>query len=332
MNKNDVFADLTPVKNVSGGSGAETWVVRAKDNSLFVRKFAPDEAGRKLKVQTQWLREFKSRVFCPDVLEDGIIGPFYFYDMSYVSPAETGFQKLVSEDTGHTTEAINQALAEFNLIFEHLLPVKNSANRAGYIQAKFYQNLENSKEQDPLFFELANSKELIINGQVYRGLNQLLEDAAVQCAIDIIKNEDLFSLGHGDLTLSNLLVQEEAIAFIDPNPNFELISPAQEYSKVLQSTIVKYELFNDMKFHIDGGNSVNYQYAAVRDFAETNSQILKGDAFKDLDINSLFVHLSIHLARILPYIKKENKTKSYVYLAEIIKLLDSVAKSNYKLN
>ncbi len=332
MNKNDIFADLTPVKNISGGSGAATWVVKSNDNSLFVRKFAPDEAGKRLQAQTQWLREFKSRVYCPDVLADGQIGPFYFYDMSYVSPSETGFQKLINDNSVSTSHYINLALAEFNLIFDHLTPVQNTTNRAHYIQSKFYQNLETSIKNDPAFAAYARAAEVNINGKKYRGLNQLLNHSAVQNTIAAIKNECLYSLGHGDLTLSNLLVQDEEVAFIDPNPNFELISPAQEYSKVLQSTIVKYELFDDMKFSTDGENSFTYEHGAIRDFSETNAIILKGDAFKGLAISNLFVHLCIHLARILPYIKPANRNKSYVYLAEIIKLLDAVTKEDYRLN
>lgn len=332
MSKNLLFEHLTPVKNISGGSGAETWVVKDREHSVFVRKFANGDAGRKLRAQTQWLNEFKSLVYCPAALNDGQKGDYYFYDMTYLSPSETAFQTLMREDAFRTTSDISAALDKFHLIFEHLTPETVPANRKKYVSEKFFKNLEHAKENDPAFAALTSARSPVINGKSFVGLDSLFENRAVKSALDALSNEELYPTGHGDLTLSNLLVHEETIAFIDPNPNFEFISQEQEYSKVLQSTVVKYELFNNMNVFIERENTIRYSYGETPDFAPVNSTLLKCEAFKNLKMNSLYMHLVIHLARILPYVKPENKNKSYVYLAEIIKLLNEIAAENYSIS
>jgi hypothetical protein len=331
LNTNGLFKDLTAIKNISGGSGAETWVVKSRDNAVFVRKFAAGDAGQRLKEQTRWFNDFKNRIYCPHVLNEGLLQDFYFYDMNYLSPSETLSEKLLRESSPYLTAQINTALAEFNNIFDHLTPEISKADRAQYIQDKLFKNLEGSKKKDPQFNDLASANEVVINGVAYKGLPSLLNDSAVIKTISTIENEELYSIGHGDLTLANLLVMEEAIAFTDPNPHFKFISQEQEYSKVLQSTIVKYELFKNVNFNFTGSNSFNYSIGTVRDFTDTNEQILKGDAFKGLKPESLFFHLAVHLARILPYIKPDSKHKSYVYLAEIIKLLSAISGGKYNL-
>lgn len=332
MNKTFLFTDLTPLKNTSGGSGAETWVVKDKSGAVFVRKFASGDAGRKLLAQTQWLKEFRSLVFCPVVLNDGFVQDFYFYDMNYLSPSETAFEKLLAESAGATVTGINLALTEFNRIFENLRTEKNAARRESYISEKFFKNIQTAKTKDQIFSNLADAASVQINGENYDGLSRLLENSKVKSVLKSVTTEDLYSTGHGDLTLSNLLVQDEKVAFIDPNPNFEFISLEQEYSKVLQSTVVKYEFFNQITCEVSDDNSIKYQYENSRDFSFDNREILASKAFRNLKIEKLFLHLAVHLARILPYIKPDNKMKSYVYFAEIIRLLNSIATDRYILS
>jgi len=327
----DLFTELTPVKNISGGSGAETWIVKNLENKVFVRKFAAGDAGQRLKAQARWFHDFKGRIYCPLVLGEGSHGDYYYYDMNYLSPSETLSQKILQDDNPHLTANISLALAEFKLIFDHLTPQTDSADRRQYVQEKLLKNLNDARTLDPQFNELAAAKELIINGVAYRGLQSLLDDPRIKSTISAVDEEELFSTGHGDLTLSNLLVIDETIAFTDPNPDFKFISQEQEYSKILQSTIVKYELFNKMDFSLNSGPTINYSVGPVRDFTSTNEQILNGEAFKGLKLDALFFHLAVHLARILPYIKPAAKYKSYVYFAEIIKLLSAIASGRYNL-
>jgi len=206
LNINSLFKDLTAVKNISGGSGAETWVVKNLNNAVFVRKFAVGAGGQRLKPQIRWFNDFKSRIYCPQVLNEGSVGEYYFYDMNYLSPSETLSEKLLQEDSSHLTANINSALAEFNLIFEHLTPETNKADRTRYIHDKFLKILEEAKKQDTQFNQLASAKELVINGVAYKGLQNLLDDTAVKKIIAAIGDEDLYTTGHGDLMLSNLLV------------------------------------------------------------------------------------------------------------------------------
>lgn len=332
MSKNFLFTDLTAIKNISGGSGAETWVVKDKKSSLFVRKFAREDAGRKLIAQSRWLNDFKSRVFCPEVLNAGDLHGYYFYDMTYLKTAQTGFDKLVSDNSEQTITDIISALVEFDIVFKHQTSQKNHTNREKYLAEKLFKNIELAKERDPAFAALASADELQINGEGYLGLSRLLETTAIKNLITSIVSEDLYRAGHGDLTLSNILVQDAQVAFIDPNPNFEFISLEQEYSKVLQSTVVKYELFSELSCEIRNNTEVSYSYVGANDFSSCNEAILASPVFNNLRLENLFFHLAIHLARILPYIKPENKIKSYVYFSEIIKLLNSVATAHYRLN
>lgn len=331
MSKNVLFHQLEPVKNISGGSGAETWIVKDLNNAVFVRKFAGGEAGRKLSLQTDWLNDFKNKVLCPEVLNVGQYEDIYFYDMNYLSSSETAFDSLLSKTSEKDVAEISCALKEFEVVFEHLPPTKNTANREKYLSEKFLKNIESIKEKDPAFAVLANADELNINGINYPGLKRLLSNSAVKNVMESVLSETLYSAGHGDLTLSNMLVQNERVTFIDPNPNFEFISKEQEYSKVLQSTVVKYELFANLNGEVSD-RSIHYTYGSLPDFSSVNRALLASDTFKSLKLENLFFHLAIHLARILPYIKPENKLKSYVYFSEIIKLLNSVAKSEYNLN
>lgn len=328
-----LFKDLTKIENISGGSGAETWVLKDLDGQLFVRKFGAGKIGDKLKLQTNWLIKNKNKLNCPQLLNEGNLDSYYYYDMSYLTPSKTLFMALADNPTPSLINSALQSLENFNNLNTCQSGTRNISDRNSYLKEKFFKNLELMNILDPVFSNYFNSDKLIIQNKIYLGLKPLLENENIKRTFEMILNEELQTAGHGDLTLSNVLIADDQIYFIDPNPTFKFISRHQEYSKILQSTVVQYELFNKIKIENDFicSDKINYVMTESINFNAINKSIMTSNIFLDLNKNLLLAHLAIHLVRILPYIKSNNKILTYVYFAETIKILNSIADNEYDL-
>ena len=322
---------LIPIENISGGSGAETWVVKDKDNNFFVRKFGVDKIGDKLKLQTKWLRENSKQLTCPQILKEATINNCYYYDMNYLNPSDTIFNVLKNKTSSNSLSLILDSLKNFFNLLNEFKVIPNTEDRKKYLNEKLFNNLEVLSQKNRDFFQLINAKEIIINEVAYMGFAQVIENQFVKKAIDEIEKESLFKFGHGDLTLSNILLQDKTIYYIDPNPTFNFISFNQEFSKILQSTLIQYELVDQLNVRLilSNNTNINYQTSQRINFDNLNQDLFKLFNVNNQGMDSVLLHLAIHLIRILPYVKIENTYKTYFYFAESIKLLNKIATQNY---
>lgn len=322
------FNDCVPLKNMSGGSAAKTFLVQEASGKVFVRKWASATAAPRLESQARWVSEHHHEFLCPRITSSNWVeDSLFYYDMEYIDSSNTLSQALTA---GNNSDA---AYLDLLLVCVRSLNEKASAHlqkpdpaqRTRYLHEKFYRNIEWLVAGNSAISALAQCKNLNIQGKTLAGLTEVLQRTSIKNVIDQVEQESLSSFGHGDLTLSNLLLANNAVYVIDPNPNFGLISPAQELSKILQSTLVSYESLNKISQVTIRDNSIEYQLPSSDALDGFTSRLLDSPEFKEHNRELLLFHLCVHLCRIFPYLPEEKPERKVLYFAEVIRLLNLIA-------
>lgn len=325
------FTDSTPLKNLSGGSAAKTFLAQQKTGQLFVRKWASESAAQRLELQARWVDEHRQEFLCPRINDaQWVDDSLFYYDMEYIASSCTLSQSLTAENGADTSgqDCLNlllECVRSLNQKASAYSQQPDPEQRSRYLHEKFYRNIGLLVAGHSDIALLAERSSLRIHGKELRGLKELWQNRRIRTVMDEMKQENLFSFGHGDLTLSNLLLANNSVYVIDPNPNFGLISPAQELSKVLQSTLVSYESLNKIRNVSVQNENIEYQCASCDLLRDFTSRLLSSAEFRDHNRDLLLFHLSIHLCRIFPYLPEDTPERRIVYFAEVIKLLNLIA-------
>ena len=124
---------------------------------------------------------------------------------------------------------------------------------------------------------------------------------------------------HGDLTFSNIIIQENTkdFIYIDPNPSSHQLLPATivDWSKIMQSCSSQWELAiaNPGLLNYLGHNaSESYSIPSpinVTNFRLNFQEILEQQGY---NLDMLRLHEAVHLSRALPYITQEKNLAKYV--------------------
>lgn len=125
---------------------------------------------------------------------------------------------------------------------------------------------------------------------------------------------------HGDLTVSNMLVSNDKIKLIDPNPLQPFVHPTVDFGKLLQSFKCGYE-FDFMNVRLIGKNmnmkilnTRSVAYAEMEDFLYS---WIERNYHENYGYHAR-IQLLLHLFRIIPYAKNSEQVCWIVFHARIV--------------
>lgn len=202
--------------------------------------------------------------------------------------------------------------------------------RAIYLNKTFQRlDLIKKDKEFQIFFE----KPIIINGEVYRSLNEyinLLPSLIERLLIDTFDGQ--FNIIHGDLCFANILIEDtyDFIRVIDPRGKFGTYDiygdPRYELAKLMHTLEGKYDFIIEDLFAIRvSNNSIDY------DINKTCDNVLNVflDVFADKlsNLNAIRLIESTLFLSMIP-LHSDYRTRQFAMLATGIKLLEQVIKDS----
>jgi hypothetical protein len=250
-----------------GGSDAVTAVVEVA-GALSIRKLAAANAGKKLRVQAQWLRAHEDALSLAHVIGERQLADRYHYDMPFSITARD-FYDVIHTASIETSKTVLRGVVEDMARFHeaHALGTASDAVVDAYLEQKVVANVRNVLS----YARVAVGNEYVINGEPHR-----LGDW--DCLLDMdwlraqIRSRHVSSI-HGDLTIENIIVcpdRPKGWYIIDPNPENVLDTPLIDWAKLMQSLNLGYEGLNR-----GGGTTVSGDVIQVA--------LTKSNAYAQLD-------------------------------------------------
>ncbi len=333
MKKNNPFTDATVIRDMSGGSGANTWLMEDFNHNLFVRKWGHGSVGKKILDQATWLSENNRKILCPTVLNTGSFEQRHWVDLEFVHNSNTSFEQVHAEHNLIQSHKIISTLNSFVSSAE--LTAANEDSRQYYFRNKFISNIESASLNNPEIQIILNSKKLKINQITYSGIKSILKSEKIQSTLKLFSKEPENKGGHGDLTLSNLLWSPQGIFFIDPNKTSEKITSTQELGKILQSSLTQYELihqgtsvddnfFSSKPSFTPESRSWQLTLCQSENVKNFNFDLKNSLLFKGYELDLIELQCLIHLARMLPYIDSRKSWLATTYVILIAVALNAI--------
>lgn len=311
----DINNDVSIIADSSASSDASTLVVM-KDNRLLYRKYAFGDAGKKLALQINWIREHRDNIALPEIENIRIEDHYSSYDMPCYADAVNMFNYVHMANTDDSWAVLRSVLE----CIEKRLFSKNR-HRADktkeYVDIKVWKNLEIIEKA---MKGLENNDSINVNGlklptlKTYKTLFDDLEN--------IFKN-DCYCDIHGDLTIENIVYKNGDYYLIDPNAGNIHDCEFLDYAKLLQSLHGNYEMLRtvkDIRISSDGVSFVLTKSEAYANLYQRYKEYLY-EKFNEEQIKSIYCHEIIHWIRLLPYQIRKNEKMATVYYVTLLELL-----------
>ena len=313
------------LRRFKGGSFAETLLVE-DDEKLFVRKRVSKRENltlgyAKLKNQFRTMERF-SRLSADLVAalygeHDNSIE--YSYDMEYL-PNHRLLSECVPEER---SVALGKLL---DVLGGRVYGGGPRQGRSGvewlesHLANKIYARLD-AILAHPRLAPFVTSRDVLIDGRVYPGLQELL--GRVAKVIDRLAPQSLCTV-HGDLTFENVLYANGNVRLIDMDGADFIDAPELDLGKLFQSIVARYEdwahsdrpLFESMQpaevvyaYHPDTTN------AAVQQVCVDGWSRILGNSADQVVVKGWF-YMGLHLLRMVPFRQKVSEEQALYALTQ----------------
>lgn len=320
--------DLTILRDLSAGSAATTMLC-LRGESLFYRKYAFGEDGKKLLRQAQWIRAHSGALPLPQIIYEGDHADSYCYDMAY-RPSGVNFFEYIH---GHAPEESQRLLLTVLDTLKSKLYLDprpaDPETVEQYVAEKVQPRLRDILEAGELK-TLTQSDTILINGTAYRNLPALLHLFRPDRLTELFRHDPVTQI-HGDLTIENLIADPTmpgGFYLIDPNTGNVLNSPYLDYSKLLQSLHGKYEFLQMVPNCEVSLGSVEFLFSYTTNYTQLYDFYDRwlAEHFTPEQVRSIYCHELIHWLRLMPYKLKKLGKHAAIYYAAFILVLNDVAR------
>lgn len=309
------------LKVFKGGSFSKAFLIK-KDFSLFVRKCIFKKKGEeihyeKLKRQCDDMKRFYFyNKLTPKILKEYDDDYHYYFDMEYLE----NYKTLDEFEEEKVKMALNNLL---NILDNNIYCLKKRNNLDSFwnnfLEEKIYSKLKIFEKESLIFNHLINSKNVLINDKEYLGLREILKNIQLD-------NPKFISPIHGDLTLENIMYNNEEIKIIDMDGSKYLDSPCFDLGKLFQSIVSKFKEWKDNKNLILNLNPKNikcnndnfkYEFDNTKYLLEIFSNILEINLEETKKIG--IFSMATYFIRFIPFMKKiSQETAIYSLILSIV--------------
>ncbi len=244
------------IKDLSAASEAKTFLVE-KDDVLFIRKIAYNQAVPSLQKQLEWLNNY-TVLPTPKLLQSYNNENLCYYDMEYFAGGENFFTMIHQMPTTDSFGILQSISQQLTSAYKEI-----DCDNQQY--TKQYFNDKVIKNRDIILTKLHSLAEfpiLLVNDTT---VPNILYTKTVE-QMEKYSNTLCYPIYHihGDLTVENILVNtNKDYIIIDPAPSY--INIFAEYAKLFQSLHAKYEHVKKADTSIVDGNRIDYaQYATTQ--------------------------------------------------------------------
>jgi hypothetical protein len=317
----EAFQTPDLIRKLKGGSFADVYLVY-DGVTTFVRKSIDKRPEHKVHVDTlrrqyEDLKRFNyySAHLCPDVLDVHESADEYWFDMEY----KKGYVELstCSRDTWNVVlpKVLDTLLTH---VYCYSKPIDGRVWLDTFLQDKIVSKYKMIGSIDVCFYKAVHDPFVTINGIRYKGVRHFFESET----LDPYFPSHVHPI-HGDLTLENILWNEEQQAFslIDPSGSRYVDVIEMEVAKLLQFTVARYsewELLCDRNELASFDGNV-FQLGIV-------SHVTEFDYIPNLlhvSMKKGLFYLATYFIRMIPFLLVHSKQKALAGLLYAITLINS---------
>ena len=331
--------NILVLRDYSAGSNATTILCTDGEQS-FYRKYAFQDAAKKLSDQIDWLKAHEKTIPVADIISEEVSDGVCFYDMPYYSDAITLFEYTQAGEKEKAWEIIENTLG---MLEERLYKTDKGSdgcqNADGgqyakanndrtklerYITEKATKNLDKIMS-DRNLVELIKYDFVVINGTEYNNLSKYVDMLSGDKLTEVFKNDKISEI-HGDLTIENIICKRDDLDFylIDPNTGNIFDSKFIDYAKLLQSLHGKYEFLMAVDDVAVNGNRIDFKYVEsdAYSYLYDKYKVYLEEKFSREEVKSIYYHEIINWLRLMPY--KLEKGRGVLFYAGLIKILNEI--------
>jgi hypothetical protein len=302
------------IEVLQGGSSGDQVFLIEKNGIETVRKSASDARSNFLLEQNKWMRENYDRLPIVSTSSCETTQNAAFYDMEYLGKASGLFEWLHSNRVDESKFMMDELLQKMN--------TRSSPTHSNNLVNSYSDVYAHKIQKCYGVLESMNLQKHLDEPREHEGKDLL--SASFETVMDFLSGRYLPAptswLLHGDLTVSNMLVNKGKIQLIDPNPIQPFFHPTVDFGKLLQSFKCGYEFdFKNIKLVMSGTNTKilntrSLVYAEMEDFLYS---WIESHGHPD-DIHHARIQLFLHLIRIIPYAEDSDQIFWVIFHMRIV--------------
>lgn len=318
----EVNKDVNILQDYSAGSNAVV-LLCTDGKKPFFRKFAIGSDGEKLYKQIVWLNKHEQQIPLPKV--EGIVkeNEYCSYDMEYSPAAQNFFTYIHTHSSDDAWSILERAITDLEKALYRYDQLADQKIIDEYISQKIDKNLLKIRQGAPLKSVL-DYDDIYINGVKYHNLKYydwLFEHGNL---MDVFKKSPICDI-HGDLTIENIICENDDYYLIDPNTGNVLECPWLDYGKLFQSLHGGYEFLMRIQNVEVSENRINFSYIRSSAYDELFNKLRQYiiDNHGVYALKQIYYHEIVHWLRLLPYKLSHRGETAVVFYSGLIRVINN---------
>ncbi len=318
----EVNKDVSILEDHSAGSNAVT-LLCTDGKDTFYRKFAIGTDGEKLYEQIRWIQDHQQVIALPRVVNIRRENTYCSYDMEYKGNAQNFFTYVHTHNVDCSWAILKEALEAMRNKLYRFDAFADSLTIKKYVEQKAIKNLNILKES-PYLVKLLDYQYVYINGVRYANLSSFESFYEFNNLLDVFSESPVCDI-HGDLTIENIICDEDSYYLIDPNTGNILECPYLDLGKLFQSLHGGYEFLMRIREVSVNENRINFSYMRSSAYDELYQRLQQYivEAYDEQVLKQVYYHELIHWLRLMPYKLNHLGEQSIIFYAGMLMVMNS---------
>lgn len=319
----EVNKDVSILEDYSAGSNAVT-LLCTDGTATFYRKFAIGADGEKLYDQIRWLQEHQQVITLPKIINIKKENTYCSYDMEYKGSAQNFFTYIHTHTAEQSWSILKEALEAMRCRLYRFEDHANLITITKYVEQKVVKNLNNIKK-NPILSNILGYQDVYVNGVRYANLSSFESFFNLNHLLEVFSGSPVCDI-HGDLTIENIICDNDSYYLIDPNTGNILECPYLDLGKLFQSLHGGYEFLMRIREVSVSENRINFTYMRSSAYDELYQRLRQYiiDIYGEQVLKQVYYHELIHWLRLMPYKLNHLGERSLIFYAGMLMVLNSV--------
>lgn len=318
----EVNKDVSILEDYSAGSNAVT-LLCTNGTATFYRKFAIGADGEKLYEQIRWLQEHHQVIALPQIINVRKEDNYCFYDMEYKGGAQNFFTYIHTHTVDRSWIILKEALEAMRSKLYRFDRHADLPTISKYVEQKVVKNL-NSIKNSPILSDILKYEDVYINGVRYANFGNFERFFNINHLSKVFSESPVCDI-HGDLTVENIICDEDSYYLIDPNTGNILDCPYLDLAKLFQSLHGGYEFLMRIREVSVKENRINFTFMRSSAYDELYHRFQQYilDTYGEQVLRQVYYHEQIHWLRLMPYKLNHLGERSLIFYAGMLMVLNN---------
>lgn len=323
----EVNKDVSILEDYSAGSNAVT-LLCTDGTTTFYRKFAIGTDGEKLYDQIRWLQEHHQVIALPHIIKVKREDNYCFYDMEYKVNTQNFFTYIHTHNVEQSWTILKETLEVMRSRLYQFDDHADLSTINKYVEQKAVKNL-NCIKNSPILTDMLKYQDVYVNGVRYANLRSFERFFNINHLSEVFYESPICDI-HGDLTIENIICDEDSYYLIDPNTGNILECPYLDLGKLFQSLHGGYEFLMRVRDVSVSENRINFTYMRSSAYDALYQCLRKYilDTYNKQVLCQVYYHELIHWLRLMPYKLNHLGERSLIFYAGMLMVLNNIFSFN----